>query len=109
MADDEDPPKEDAEPEADPCSVEHPDLVKCGALGPAYEYDSEDEACKAACGRAAKATKKAPSYNGPCVDQGGYHYLCKTGNKYCGHTASCCPCCEASDGAAVQRTLCRHN
>lgn len=109
MAEDDETTKEDAEPEADPCSAEHPDLVKCGALGPDYVHPSENAACKAACGQGAKAVNKAPSYNGPCVEQGGYHYRCQKGGTYCGHTASCCPCCEARHGAAVQRTLCRHN
>jgi len=102
-------PQEIAKPQDDPCLVAHPDLVKCGGLGTKYVYPSENAACKAACGGGAKAVKKAPSLNGPCANQGGYHYRCQIGGSYCGHTASCCPCCEPEVGKAVQKTRCRFN
>jgi hypothetical protein len=103
------PQQEASELPDDPCSAEHPDLVRCETLGPRYVYDSENAACKAACGNGAKAVNKVPSYNGPCVDQGGFHYRCQVGGRYCGHTASCCPCCEALTDTAVRRTRCRYN
>ena len=91
------------------CDSLFPDLVLCDTLGSAYRFASPHEACRAILGRHARAVHPVPSYNGPCVGAGGWHWRCDIRGKFGGAAASCCPCCEEDNAGAVKRRLCRNH
>jgi len=90
------------------CEKSFPGMELCDLLGPAYVFDSADEACRDVLGPGAVAANPTPAYNGPCAGSGGgTHWRCHIRSKYAGRTASCCPCCEEDENGVAKRKLCR--
>lgn len=101
------PPEPQPPEQPNTCAGQHPELVLCSRLGPAYQFPNPGAACRAKYPDT-KAVNPRPSDEGPCVGSGGMHYRCQKGSKFMG-TASCCPCCADTRTGPVTDTRCRNH